>query len=104
MSLIEGYSNLVMNELGAKLLPGFDQLEDAYRRRSSSKSVLDQLIWKLTGLDLKLQQYRRGEAFAKAIYDAHGMKVLNLVWQSPDQMPRLEELGDPERWYRRVAR
>ena len=24
MSLIEGYSNLVMNELGARLLPGFD--------------------------------------------------------------------------------
>jgi coenzyme F420 biosynthesis associated uncharacterized protein len=104
MSLIEGYSNLVMNELGAKLLPGFDQLEEAYRQRSSGKSVLDQVIWKLTGLDLKLQQYRRGEAFARAVFDAHGMNVLNLVWQGPDQMPRLEELGDPARWYRRVAR
>ena len=103
MSLIEGYSNLVMNELGAKLLPGFDQLEEAYRRRSSNKSVLDQLVWKLTGLDLKLQQYKRGEAFAKAVYDAHGMKALNLAWIGPDQLPRLEELADPERWYRRVA-
>ena len=103
MSLIEGYSNLVMNELGAKLLPGFDQLEDAYRRRSSNKSVLDQLVWKLTGLDLKLQQYRRGEAFARAVYDAHGMKALNLAWQGPEQMPRLEELGNPEKWYQRVT-
>jgi coenzyme F420 biosynthesis associated uncharacterized protein len=103
MSLIEGYSNLVMNELGAKLLPGFDQLEDAYRRRSSNKSVVDQLVWKLTGLDLKLQQYRRGEAFARAVYDAHGMKALNLAWQGPEQMPRLEELENPEGWYRRVS-
>jgi len=103
MSLIEGYSNLVMNELGAKLLPGFGQLEDAYRRRSSNKSVLDQLIWKLTGLDLKLQQYRRGEAFAKAVYDAHGMKALNLAWRGPDQLPKLEELAHPERWYKRVT-
>jgi coenzyme F420 biosynthesis associated uncharacterized protein len=103
MSLIEGYSNLVMNELGARLLPGFDQLEEAYRRRSSSKSLLDQLVWKFTGLDLKLQQYRRGEAFARAIYDAHGMDVLNLAWQGPDQMPRLEELAHPETWYRRVT-
>ena len=103
MSLIEGYSNLVMNELGGKLLPGFGQLEEAYRRRSSEKSLLDQLIWKLTGLDLKLQQYRRGEAFARAIYDAHGMKALNLAWRGPDQMPRLEELAHPERWYKRVS-
>ncbi|MDQ6721380.1 MAG: zinc-dependent metalloprotease [Candidatus Dormibacteraeota bacterium] len=104
MSLIEGYSNLVMNELGAKLLPGFDELEEAYRRRSSSKSVLDQLIWKFTGLDLKLQQYRRGEAFAKAVYDAHGIEALNLAWRSPNHMPKLEELGNPENWYKRVTR
>jgi coenzyme F420 biosynthesis associated uncharacterized protein len=103
MSLIEGYSNLVMNELGAKLLPGFDRLEEAFGRRSSSKSMLDQLIWKFTGLDLKLQQYRRGEAFARAVYDAHGMAALNVAWQGPDKMPRLEELGHPDRWYRRVT-
>jgi coenzyme F420 biosynthesis associated uncharacterized protein len=103
MSLIEGYSNLVMNELGSKLLPGFAELEEAYHERSSNKSVLDQLIWKLTGLDLKLQQYKKGEAFARAVFDAHGMKALNLAWKGPDQMPKLEELNDPERWYRRVA-
>ena len=103
MSLIEGYSNLVMNELGAKLLPGFDQLEEAYRKRSTNKTVLDQLIWKLTGLNLKLQQYRKGEAFARAVYDTHGMKALNLAWKGPEQMPRLEELADPGRWRRRVA-
>jgi coenzyme F420 biosynthesis associated uncharacterized protein len=104
MSLIEGYSNLVMNELGGKLLPGFDRLEEAYRQRSSGKSVFELLFWKLTGLDLKLQQYRRGEAFAKAVFDAHGMDVLNMVWQGPEQMPRLEELGDANRWYKRVLK
>jgi len=103
MSLIEGYSNLVMNELGATLLPDFAELEAAYQKRSSNKSVLDQLVWKLTGLDLKLQQYKKGEAFARIVYDAHGMKALNLAWKGPDQMPRLEELADPQRWYRRVA-
>ena len=104
MSLVEGYSNLVMNELGARLLPGFERIEEAYRARSSGKGILEILIWKLSGLDLKLQQYRRGEAFAKAIYDAHGMKDLNLAWQGPDAMPRVEELSNPEAWYRRVAR
>jgi coenzyme F420 biosynthesis associated uncharacterized protein len=103
MSLVEGYSNLVMNELGAQLLPGFERLEEAYRARSKSKSILELLIWKLSGLDLKLQQYSRGEAFAKAVYDAHGMKALNLAWQGPETMPGVDELSDPEGWYHRVS-
>jgi coenzyme F420 biosynthesis associated uncharacterized protein len=103
MSVVEGYSNLVMNELGGKLLPGFQLLEQAYRERSSGKSPLEVLIWKLTGLDLKLQQYTRGEAFCRAIYDQHGMKVLNLVWNSEAHMARLDELGHPDAWYRRVV-
>jgi coenzyme F420 biosynthesis associated uncharacterized protein len=103
MSVVEGYSNLVMNQLGRKLLPGFDRLEQAYRERSAGKSALEVLIWKLTGLDLKLQQYRRGEAFCQAVFDRHGMQTLNRVWEGPDMMPRLRELGDPAAWYRRTS-
>ncbi len=103
MSVVEGYSNLVMNRLGSKLLPGFEQLEKAYRERSTGKSPLEVLIWKLTGLDLKLQQYRRGEAFCQAVFDQHGLAVLNRVWDGPDSMPVLNELGNPELWHRRVG-
>jgi len=103
MSVVEGYSNLVMNQLGRKLLPGFDRLELAYRERSSGKSALEILIWKLTGLDLKLQQYKRGEAFCQAVFDRHGMEVLNRVWGGPEAMPTLNELGNPEGWYRRIS-
>ena len=103
MTLIEGYSNLVMNLVGRDLLPGFDRLEAAYRRRSAHKSPLEVAFWKLTGLDLKLQQYARGEAFARKVYDAHGMEVLNLAWRGPESLPRLEELDHPEDWYSRVA-
>jgi putative hydrolase len=103
MSVVEGYSNLVMNRLGRTLLPGFSRLEEAYRERSSGKSALQVLIWKLTGLDLKLQQYRRGEAFCQVIYDRHGMAELNRVWAGPEAMPRLSELENPEAWLRRVS-
>ena len=104
MSLIEGYSNLVMNRLGSKLLPGFQALEDAYRARSRNKGPLEVLVLKLTGMDLKLQQYKRGEAFASAVYDRYGMDVLNSAWDGPQRLPRPEELENPDRWYRRVIR
>ncbi|HET7339517.1 MAG TPA: zinc-dependent metalloprotease [Candidatus Dormibacteraeota bacterium] len=103
MSVVEGYSNLVMNRLGSKLLPGFDLLEKAYRERSSGKSALEVLIWKLTGLDLKLQQYKTGEAFCQAVYDRYGLQVLNRVWDGPGSMPNLKELGNPEAWHRRTT-
>jgi coenzyme F420 biosynthesis associated uncharacterized protein len=103
MSVVEGYSNLVMNELGVKLLPGFGQLEHAYRERSSGKSPLELLIWKLTGLELKLQQYKRGEAFCRAVFDQHGLAMLNRVWDGPESMPTLGELDRPGAWIRRVG-
>jgi coenzyme F420 biosynthesis associated uncharacterized protein len=102
MSVVEGYSNLVMNRLGSKLLPGFDRLEKAYRERSTGKSAFEMLIWKLTGLDLKLQQYRTGEAFCQAVYDRYGLSVLNRVWDGPEMMPTLRELRNPDAWHRRV--
>ncbi|HET7467595.1 MAG TPA: zinc-dependent metalloprotease [Candidatus Dormibacteraeota bacterium] len=103
MSFIEGYSNLVMNELGSRTLAAFEQLEDAYRARGQSRSMIEILIWRLTGLDLKLQQYQKGEAFARAVYHAHGMDVLNRAWDGAEAMPNLDELADHERWYRRVV-
>jgi uncharacterized protein (DUF2342 family) len=66
--------------------------------------VLESLFWKVTGLDLKLQQYERGERFARAIYDKYGMETLNRAWEGPEHLPRLDELDDPEEWQRRVSK
>ncbi|MBO0685794.1 MAG: zinc-dependent metalloprotease, partial [Candidatus Dormibacteraeota bacterium] len=103
MSLVEGYGNLVMTLVGRRALPGFDSLEEAYRRRSGQRSPLELLLWRVTGLELKLQQYRVGEAFSQAVYDRYGMANLNRAWENPDSIPRPEELRDPDRWYRRVV-
>ncbi|HEV2415246.1 MAG TPA: zinc-dependent metalloprotease [Candidatus Dormibacteraeota bacterium] len=103
MSVVEGYSNLVMNRLGGRLLPGFEQLEKAYRERSSGKSAVEVLVWRLTGLELKLEQYRVGEAFCREVEDLYGLAVLNRVWDGPESMPTLGELRNPAAWHRRVS-
>jgi putative hydrolase len=104
MSLIEGHGNLVMNLVGRRLLPSFDRLEAAYRARSRERGMLEQLVLRVTGLEMKMEQYRVGERFALAIHDRYGMQVLNRAWESPETLPRSDELDDPERWYRRVVR
>ncbi len=103
MSLVEGYSNLVMNLAGRKVLPSFEALEAAYRRRQGEKTLLDRLLLKVTGLDLKLRQYRDGEEFSRRVFEAHGMGVLNLAWESAENLPRPEELARPEAWVARVT-
>lgn len=103
MSLIEGYGNLAMNQVGRRILPSFDRLEAAYEQRSGTRSPLEAVLWRVTGLELKMQQYRLGESFATHIRDLYGMDVLNRVWESPETLPRLEELRDPQRWYLRVV-
>ena len=104
MTLVEGYGNLIMNLVGRRILPSHEQLEEAYRRRSGERSVLDLLVFRLTGLELKLKQYEVGEAFARTIHDRYGMEALNRAWEGPETLPRPEELRDPERWFRRVSR
>jgi len=103
MSLVEGYSNLVMDEVGRKELPEFERLEAAHRARTNEKSIFERLFWRLTGLELKLQQYVVGEQFSRAIHDRYGMPALNRAWEGPESLPTMEELRDPERWARRMG-
>ncbi|HEX6489127.1 MAG TPA: zinc-dependent metalloprotease [Candidatus Dormibacteraeota bacterium] len=103
MTLVEGYSNLVMNVVGRQLLPDFARLEEAYSARSSRRGVLEQLVWRVTGLGLKLRQYEVGERFCDEVYRSRGIEVLNLAWRSAEHLPLMAEFGDSERWYRRVS-
>ncbi len=103
MSLVEGYSNLVMDVVGRAVLPEFDVLEAAHQARVGEKTVFERLFWKLTGLELKLQQYVIGERFCKEIHDRHGMGLLNRAWDGPATLPTLEELREPELWARRMG-
>jgi coenzyme F420 biosynthesis associated uncharacterized protein len=102
MSLIEGHGNLVMNTVGRRVLPSYDRLEEAYRERSGTRSPIELLVWKVTGLELKMQQYQVGEAFARHIHDVYGMRALDRAWAGPDTLPAPEELRNPEAWYQRV--
>ena len=104
MSLVEGYSNLVMDAVGHQVLPEFAQLEAAHRARVEEKTVFEKLFWKITGLELKLQQYVVGERFCKLVHEGHGMAVLNRAWERAENLPTMEELKAPETWIRRMAK
>jgi coenzyme F420 biosynthesis associated uncharacterized protein len=103
MSVIEGYSEHVMDAVGEQVLPAYEGLRDAMERRRRSRSAPERVLQRMLGLDLKMRQYEQGKRFCDAVAERHGVATVNLVWESPDALPTLAELDDPEAWVARVG-
>ena len=104
MSLLEGFSDWVMDEVGAQVLPNVGMIRDRFEaRRSQRRGALDRVVARLTGLDLKLEQYRRGEKFVSGVAAIGGRRAIDALWSGPDALPTDTEMTDPGAWVRRVV-
>jgi coenzyme F420 biosynthesis associated uncharacterized protein len=102
MSVIEGYSDYVMHHVGKGLVPHYEHLKARMARSRAHRPPLETAVLRITGLDVKLEQYRLGEAFAEAVVRRQGMEGLNQVWESPHNLPTLQEIQDPGIWMTRM--
>lgn len=102
MSLLEGYSNHIMNTVGERILPDFQQIKERIEKRHKRNSAADRLFARLTGLNIKMEQYRLGEIFVNEVVSRKGIEFMNRVWTGPDALPSMEEIRQPERWIRRI--
>jgi coenzyme F420 biosynthesis associated uncharacterized protein len=103
MSVIEGYSEHVMDVVGERVLPGYAGLRDGMERRRASRSAPERVLQRLLGLDMKMRQYAEGKEFCDGVVARGGIEALNRVWDSPKALPTQSELGDPDAWLARVA-
>lgn len=104
MSLLEGFSDWVMDEVGVQLLPNVAMIRERFdARRYQRRGTVDRLIARLTGLDLKLEQYKRGEKFVAGVAAAGGRDAVKEIWRGPQNLPSDAELADPQAWLRRVV-
>ena len=67
MSLVEGYSDHVMNVLGERLLPSFKDIERQVKAKKEARSGVEEMLERLMGMDLKRAQYKEGEAFVDTV-------------------------------------
>jgi coenzyme F420 biosynthesis associated uncharacterized protein len=102
MCVIEGYSNHVMNAVGRDLLPTYDLISRKFEERQKERSTGEQLFARLTGLNVKMEQYRQGEAFVNAIVDRHGREAITRLWSGPESMPTMTEIRNPALWSERI--
>lgn len=104
MSVIEGYSEHVMDAVGSDVLPAYAGLRDAMERRRRSRSAPERVLQRLLGFEMKMRQYEQGKKFCDAVVDSHGIAALNRVWESPDALPSAAELREPGVWVERIGR
>ncbi len=102
MSLLEGYSNLVMNDIGRRQLPHFALLETAYHRRQAQRTPLERAFLRLTGMEMKMRQYVQGERFCRQVQELGGKELLSRVWEGEAMLPTLAEVQRPQLWVERV--
>jgi coenzyme F420 biosynthesis associated uncharacterized protein len=103
MSLLEGFSDYVMDDVGRDLVPHVERISAKFHeRRQAKRSPFERAIMRLTGMDVKMEQYRKGEQFVSAIARAGGAVALNRLWSGPEALPRHGEIDDPSIWLRRM--
>ncbi|MGH2910759.1 MAG: zinc-dependent metalloprotease [Solirubrobacteraceae bacterium] len=103
MAVVEGHAEHVMDAVAPDLLPSLARLRSAMDRRRRSRSGLAQVLGKLLGMEMKLQQYEQGKAFCDAVVEHAGPRALPHLFSSPEALPTLDEITDPGRWIARSS-
>ncbi len=102
MSLLEGFSDYVMDEVGRDLVPGVDRISARFHERRERRTGMERAILRLSGMDLKMEQYRKGARFVEAVAAQGGSAALARLWESPETLPGDGEIDVPARWLARV--
>jgi coenzyme F420 biosynthesis associated uncharacterized protein len=102
MSLLEGFSDYVMDEVGRDLVPDVDRIRARFDERRTRRTSFERAMLRLTGLDLKMEQYKKGEQFVRAIATTRGPDALARLWEGPETLPCDGEIEAPDRWIARV--
>lgn len=101
MCLLEGHGHVVMDRIGGEHLRSQGRMSRVLKARRMDKRTA--AFFRLTGLEMKLDQYRLGERFVLAVEAEAGRDAVTLAFRGASSLPTLEEIEDPGRWLRRVG-
>jgi coenzyme F420 biosynthesis associated uncharacterized protein len=103
MSLLEGHAEHVMDGVGPAVVPSVQTIRARFdQRRKAGSGVVDRVLRRLLGLDLKALQYAEGKVFVDTVVREVGMSGFNRVWESGQTLPTRQEIREPHTWVHRV--
>ncbi len=104
MSLLEGHAEHVMDGVGPSVVPSVRHIRKKFdQRRKEDRGLLDRVLRRALGLDLKALQYAEGKRFVDTAVRELGMAGFNRVWDSPATLPTRQEIREPMLWVARLS-
>lgn len=101
-TVIVGYVDWVMDEIGQRLMASYGQITEAIRRRRVEASSQDRFVGKILGLDLTQAHYERGSKFIAGVVERSGAAALSRLWEHPQNLPTPNEVAAPGLWLARI--
>jgi len=101
MSLLEGHGHYVMDRVGATELKSQQRMSRILKGRRQDKRTA--AFFRLTGLEMKMKQYKAGERFVRIVEKEAGWDAVGIAFRGAGSLPDLAEIDDPRQWLRRVA-
>ena len=103
MTVVEGHAEHVMDAAGAAAIPSLPQLRAAMIERRQAPGPLWRILGKVLGMEMKMRQYEMGRVFCNQVVREAGVVGLNRVWESPEALPSLAEIAEPQIWLERIG-
>jgi len=104
MSLLEGHGDVTMDRAGEGIVRGATRFGRVLRERRRRANPLAKVVQRLVGLEAKLEQYAAGARFIAEVERERGERGIERCWESPSELPSLEEIRRPQLWLDRTAR
>lgn len=103
VAAIEGYVDHVLDTIGSRLLPDYQRVTEALRRRRVEFGPESRFVERLFGLELTQATFDRGADFVSGIIERAGADVVDALWADAESLPTPAELTAPGLWLARVG-
>ena len=102
MSVLEGYADVVVETIGARMVGAHGRIDEALRRHRLERGEAAAFVDRLLGLELDRRHYDEGAAFCRGVVERAGIDGLNRLWEGAHMVPTRPELEAPGLWLARI--
>jgi putative hydrolase len=102
VSVIEGYTDVVVDSLGERMVTSHGRIDEALRRHRVERGDAAAFVDRLLGLELDRKHYDEGVAFCRGVLERSGFDQLNRLWSVEAMMPTRAEFEAPGLWLARI--
>jgi len=104
VSVLEGYTDVVVESVGERMMTSHGRLDEALRRHRLERGDATGFVDRLLGLELDRGHYDVGVAFCRGVIERSDgtLDQLNRVWSDESMVPTEAELVAPGLWLARI--